>query len=342
MIATVGPLRGSGTTDGDALVTGIPASGGRATGPVRVIREPAEFGALRSGDVLVCPYTNPSWTPLFQRAAAVVVDSGGIGSHAAIVAREYGIPAVMATGDRHGRAGRRAARHRRRRHRPGHRGPDQLDQAGLRSRDRRRTGHDRPPDAAPAARARAGRPRSSRRRSPRSTESGYARLSMERVAERARASKASLYRRWPSKVELVMDAIYHVLPDPAAAADTGSLRGDLLAVLRAAAEQLAGPAARRCAGMLSDALRRPGAGRPVPRLHPRHQPAGMREIVRRAVARGELDAEAITPRQLEAGLALMRYHFLTQRRPIPDQVIVEIVDEVVLPLLHAAAGREGS
>jgi phosphohistidine swiveling domain-containing protein len=81
--------------DGDALVTGTPASGGRATGPVRVIREPAEFGRLRSGDVLVCPYTNPSWTPLFQRAAAVVVDAGGIGSHAAIVAREYGIPAVM-------------------------------------------------------------------------------------------------------------------------------------------------------------------------------------------------------------------------------------------------------
>ncbi|HEX3206429.1 MAG TPA: PEP/pyruvate-binding domain-containing protein, partial [Propionibacteriaceae bacterium] len=65
----------------DALVAGVPASGGRVTGPVRVIREPAEFGVLRSGDVLVCPYTNPTWTSLFQRAAAVVVDSGGIGSH---------------------------------------------------------------------------------------------------------------------------------------------------------------------------------------------------------------------------------------------------------------------
>jgi pyruvate,water dikinase len=82
---------------GDALVTGTGASGGRATGPVRVIREAAGFGRLRSGEVLVCPYTNPSWTPLFQRAAAVVVDTGGIGSHAAIVAREYGIPAVMGT-----------------------------------------------------------------------------------------------------------------------------------------------------------------------------------------------------------------------------------------------------
>ncbi|MFJ5695702.1 PEP/pyruvate-binding domain-containing protein [Arthrobacter sp. NPDC093125] len=81
-----------------ALVSGTPASRGRAEGPVRVIRGPDEFGRLRSGDILVCPYTNPSWTPLFQRAAAVVVDMGGLGSHAAIVAREYGIPAVMGTG----------------------------------------------------------------------------------------------------------------------------------------------------------------------------------------------------------------------------------------------------
>ena len=81
-----GDNKGSG-----ALVSGTPASGGTATGAVRVIGEPAQFAKLG-------PYTNPSWTPLFQRAAAVVVDSGAIGSHAAIVAREYAIPAVMGTG----------------------------------------------------------------------------------------------------------------------------------------------------------------------------------------------------------------------------------------------------
>jgi rifampicin phosphotransferase len=85
-------------TAAGVLVSGTPASRGRAEGPVRIIRGPDEFGRLRSGEVLVCPYTNPSWTPLFQRAAAVVVDMGGLGSHAAIVAREYGIPAVMGTG----------------------------------------------------------------------------------------------------------------------------------------------------------------------------------------------------------------------------------------------------
>jgi rifampicin phosphotransferase len=83
----------------EALVRGTPAGGGRATGAVRVVHGPEEFATLQAGEILVCPYTNPAWTPLFQRAAAVVVDSGGPGSHAAIVAREYGLPAIMGTID---------------------------------------------------------------------------------------------------------------------------------------------------------------------------------------------------------------------------------------------------
>jgi rifampicin phosphotransferase len=83
--------------EGDARLHGTPGSPGVAEGPIRIIRDSSEFGKLRLGEVLVAPYTNPAWTPLFQRAAAVVVDSGGAASHAAIVAREYGIPAVMGT-----------------------------------------------------------------------------------------------------------------------------------------------------------------------------------------------------------------------------------------------------
>jgi len=81
------------------ILTGTGASRGSVTGRVRIIRDASAFGTLESGEVLVCAYTNPAWTPLFQRAAAVVVDTGGMGSHAAIVAREYGIPAVMGTGN---------------------------------------------------------------------------------------------------------------------------------------------------------------------------------------------------------------------------------------------------
>lgn len=79
------------------LLQGTSGSPGVASGPVRVVHDVSEFGTLRNGDVLVAPVTNPAWTPLFQRAIAVVVDTGGSASHAAIVAREYGIPAVMGT-----------------------------------------------------------------------------------------------------------------------------------------------------------------------------------------------------------------------------------------------------
>ncbi|GAA1876366.1 hypothetical protein GCM10009715_23800 [Paeniglutamicibacter psychrophenolicus] len=83
----------------DALATGTPAGSGTATGIARIIRDAADFERLGHGEILVCPYTNPAWTPLFRRAAAVVVDTGSVASHAAIVAREYGIPAVMGTGN---------------------------------------------------------------------------------------------------------------------------------------------------------------------------------------------------------------------------------------------------
>ena len=165
-------------------------------------------------------------------------------------------------------------------------------------------------------------------------EEGYARLSVERVAERAGASKASVYRRWPGKAELVMDAVRSVLPDPRDPPDTGSLRGDLLALFRAVAHQLAGPAGQGLRGLLGDALRDEGLAARV-RDHARGTSARMvEEVVRRAVERGEIDPAAATPRRMEAGHAQLRYHFLVHGAPVPDEVVVGIVDEVVVPLLR--------
>jgi pyruvate,water dikinase len=82
-----------------AIVSGTPASPGRATGRVRVIRGPEAFGELEPGEILVAPLTAPAWTPLFARAAAVVTDVGSAAAHASIIAREYGIPAVVGCGD---------------------------------------------------------------------------------------------------------------------------------------------------------------------------------------------------------------------------------------------------
>jgi pyruvate,water dikinase len=82
-----------------AIVSGTPASPGRASGAVRVIRGPQQFDALEPGEILVASLTAPAWTPLFTRAAAVVTDVGSPAAHASIIAREYGIPAVVGCGD---------------------------------------------------------------------------------------------------------------------------------------------------------------------------------------------------------------------------------------------------
>jgi pyruvate,water dikinase len=78
-----------------SVLSGIAVSGGRASGPARVIHDPNDPRGLEPGEVLVCAITDPSWTPLFLTAAAVVCDTGAVQSHAAIVARELGIPAVL-------------------------------------------------------------------------------------------------------------------------------------------------------------------------------------------------------------------------------------------------------
>ncbi len=80
-------------------LAGLPASPGRASGPARVIRTPEEFDRLQPGDVLIAPVTTPAWTPLFVHAAAVVTDTGSPLAHASLAAREYGIPAVVGTGN---------------------------------------------------------------------------------------------------------------------------------------------------------------------------------------------------------------------------------------------------
>jgi phosphohistidine swiveling domain-containing protein len=96
-------LRSDGVPEGEdeeeetsppGTLRGLGASGGLARGPVRILRTP-DAGLLRDGDVLVVEYADPGWTPLFPRAAALVMEVGGAMSHAAVVARELGIPAVF-------------------------------------------------------------------------------------------------------------------------------------------------------------------------------------------------------------------------------------------------------
>jgi rifampicin phosphotransferase len=98
LLAAVEAVRTPGAVAEGAIV-GQPASPGRATGPVRVVHGPGDFDRFQFGEVLVARTTAPAWTPLFARAVAVVTDGGTLAAHASLVAREYGIPAVVATGD---------------------------------------------------------------------------------------------------------------------------------------------------------------------------------------------------------------------------------------------------
>lgn len=85
-------------TDGD-VITGLPGAAGTHTGTARIVRTEAEFGRVAPGDVVICAITNPTWAVLFGIAGAFVCDAGGPLSHTAVLAREYDIPSVLATGD---------------------------------------------------------------------------------------------------------------------------------------------------------------------------------------------------------------------------------------------------
>lgn len=171
------------------------------------------------------------------------------------------------------------------------------------------------------------------------TEVGYAELTIERVAERARASKASVYRRWPSKLHLIYEAAGRIFPHQGEITDTGSLRGDLLAFMRRSADALQGPIGAAMRGVISDAIRDHSTIDDLRGNETSRTLIVMRDLVERAAKRGELDLAAVTERQLEAGHATLRFHFLFHTRSLSDDLVVSIVDEIMLPLFQGAGTR---
>jgi phosphohistidine swiveling domain-containing protein len=86
-------------SDDAAEIRGTGASAGVVRGTARLTLSQADFGAVQPGDIIVCPSSNPSWVPLFAIAGGLITDTGGVLSHAAVVAREFALPAVVGTGD---------------------------------------------------------------------------------------------------------------------------------------------------------------------------------------------------------------------------------------------------
>jgi AcrR family transcriptional regulator len=163
---------------------------------------------------------------------------------------------------------------------------------------------------------------------------GYERMTIEAVATRARVSKATIYRRWPGKPQMVADALRHQKFEVHVPVDTGTLRGDLLAMLRAAA--------RICAADISLVLAVVFAMRSNPELarlvRDHVLPASRMEsdrIIDRAVARGEI-APDDNVRELFHGLgpALLTSRLVGEGCPIDDEYLQRVVDHVLLPVLR--------
>jgi AcrR family transcriptional regulator len=162
-------------------------------------------------------------------------------------------------------------------------------------------------------------------------EAGYAGLTMEGVAARARTGKQVLYRRWRNRAELVIAALRHrtgSITDRIP--DTGSLREDVLAVLRHAArrQREIGPDVIR--GLMADA---PDLGPEFPAV----MGGVMTTILERAAARGEIPSARLHPRVVTLAADLVRHEMLLSRDGVGEGALVEIADEVFLPLVRAAA-----
>ncbi|MEW2354662.1 TetR/AcrR family transcriptional regulator [Spirillospora sp. NPDC029432] len=172
------------------------------------------------------------------------------------------------------------------------------------------------------------------------TESGFAGLTMDRVAARAGTNKNAIYRRWPGRLELGI-AAYRRMATTARPPDTGELRGDALELLRGANRHWSSPLGAILRELLAAAG---GAPELLARLQDQSGDAVAAPwltILGRAVARGEAAPEALHPRVATVAVVLLRNEFVVRGVPTaPDDVLVEIVDEVYLPLVRRRGPAE--
>ena len=172
---------------------------------------------------------------------------------------------------------------------------------------------------------------------------GYAGATYEGIAARAGTSRPVVYRRWPTKGALILAAIrrrggHDRPPDP----DTGTLRGDLVSLLTDFNQRRAGLIVvlgdnagefRRETGLTPDQLRDEWLG---------GRETLIGAIMARGVERGEVDPLRVTPRTLRLPSDLLRHQVLTTMGPVSPEWIVQVVDEILLPVLTPCRGESGS
>ena len=169
---------------------------------------------------------------------------------------------------------------------------------------------------------------------------GYDHLTMETIAKRAKTSKAVLYRRWPNKYNLVIAALRKHLPKPfVEVPNTGDLRNDVYTLLHEIVETLHFVNFQTIYGLLNEYRNEEGKNlfAIIPQiLHQkteRKKITPMMAILKNAEARNEIVLEKINSRIITLPLDLLRYEIITVQEPIPDKTIIEIVDEIFMPLV---------
>lgn len=165
---------------------------------------------------------------------------------------------------------------------------------------------------------------------------GYSGLTMEGVAASAQTGKAALYRRWPSKEELIVDALHHALPPLDDVPDTGDVRKDVLALLRRVAAVVNSPGGCALQALMGEIQREPAFVEAVHArvIEPRKKM--MLTVLRRGVERGQVRPEAVKRIVAEVGPALVVHQLLVRGAPVSDAVVRSIVDDVIMPILRPA------
>lgn len=167
-------------------------------------------------------------------------------------------------------------------------------------------------------------------------EVGYANLRMEAVAARAKAGKASLYKRWPDRARLIQAAArYKATEVDTEFEPSGDLRGDLRKVMRYIADYQGTPFGEAIRGWIGE-LRADERDAEVEDLRARIETPRIRvfaKIYEDGIARGTVRPEALRPRVVNLAPTLLTHYFLTRGAPADDAVIEEFLDQIVLPLI---------
>jgi AcrR family transcriptional regulator len=173
-------------------------------------------------------------------------------------------------------------------------------------------------------------------------EVGYDRMSMDAVAAKAHASKATIYRRWPGKQELVLEAVRSRGPGLVVPEDTGSLRGDLVATYAAAVHGTAAEDVELIAGVLRAMRSAPELADCVRSQMVESKCAVSKVIVHRAIGRGELAPGTDHLLLHEVAGALWFHRILVVGAPVDDDFIAHVVDDVLIPALDRSSRSTSS